>query len=264
MKHIKIISAIIIAAMLTGCADTAPDSSTPEVTTTAATTTVTTTAATTTESTTTTAETTVPTVQTTTTVDTTIEPEPDQIVESDPIADQIAQERDDAIYTPTTEEAEDHAQDREDRQDMADNTSNYTTEGIPLTTDGDLTAPAKPTADYELPANAQLEFTGNPDTALLTELPDGCYWTPGRAGSENAFMDPAGNLWLNTETNTITNIGSGYYSPDGDYHPSQYEINEAIRFNAEAQERWENGPTGGKDDIITDKDKEEIQSILGW
>lgn len=60
------------------------------------------------------------------------------------------------------------------------------------------------------------------------------------------------------------NSGEGYYSPDGDEHPSQAEIDRAIAFNAELNQAHHDGPTGGKEDIITEEDKKEIQSILGW
>lgn len=83
------------------------------------------------------------------------EPEP-QTFEPDPVAEEIAKEREENIPVATTEEAQQIAQEREDRQDLADDTDAYTTDGIPLTTEGDLTAPAKPTANYKLPDNAQL------------------------------------------------------------------------------------------------------------
>ncbi len=264
MKHIKIICAIAAAALLTGCADEAVSSATTQ----------------TTAQTTTTAETT---IQTTSVVGSTawefssadlnivddkvppVMPE-QEITTTDPVADQIAQEREESVPIISTEEAEQHQQDREDRQEMADNTQNYTTEGIPLTTDGDLAEPAKPTADYKLPEGAQLEFTGDVSTALLTELPEGCYWVPTNK-DPNAFMDPAGNRWLNRDPESIPfadrNRDSGYYSPDGDYHPSQYEIDAAIAANQASQERWENGPSGDGMSNMTDQEIADLDAMLG-
>ncbi|MBE6901231.1 MAG: hypothetical protein E7478_02035 [Ruminococcaceae bacterium] len=276
--------------MLSGCAantDEAPSATTAATTTTVATTT---TAAATTQATTTSAQTTAVMEQSepaeTTAVTTTniVTDQQDLVaadalvdsdtvpkyvnvgetVESDPEADQLASEREDNIPVATTEEAEQHAQDRQDRQDMAENTDAYTTDGIPLTTDGHLTAPAKPTANYKLPDDAQLEFTGNASTALLTELPDGCYWTP-RHKYENAFTDPAGNVWLNTESDFLSgNRGEGYYSPDGTYHFSQAETDAAIAFNEEIQSHHDNGPSNDGTSGMSEEHANDLLNLRGF
>lgn len=281
-KTTKILSAIIAAALLTGCAadkavssdvgettQTTTVSESVQTTTTAATTNATTSAATettvtkpeeqpVTEPESTPAEPTQP--ETSTTPTTPAEP----TVPSDPVADQIAQEREENIPVTTPEEADKRQQDKQNRQDMADNTAAYTTKDIPLTTEGDLTAPARPTSSYKLPENAQLEFTGNPETALLTELPEGCFWTPERYGSENAFMDPAGNIWTNTASgfaNGTGNRGEGYYSPNGSYHPSQTEIDRAIAFNQQLAERDDNGPTNFEDAQVSEEDLAALDAL---
>lgn len=151
---------------------------------------------------------------------------------------------DELIATP--EQEEQAAKDKQDRQDMADNTPAYTTDGIPLTTEGGLTEPAKPTKDYKLPKNAQLEFTGDASKAERTTLPDGCYWTP-TPGYPEAFTDPAGNLWINRDPESIPfadqGRDNGYYDASGDYHFSQYEIDRMAALTAADHDNHVNGPS---------------------
>lgn len=165
----------------------------------------------------------------------------------------------------TPEQEEQAAKDKEDRQELADDTDAYTTDGIPLTTEGGLTEPAKPTKNYKLPDGAQLEFTGDASTAETTTLPDGCYWTPS-AGYPNAFTDPAGNKWCNRDPESIPfaeqNRDNGYYDAAGDYHPSQYEIDTMAALEAASQERYANGPSGDGTSKMTEQDKEELDDLL--
>ncbi len=302
MKKLLITIAILSCASLCGCANsgesavssesassasttaqsTTATSATTTPATTAATTPVTTSATTaqSTSVTTSAAVTTTPATSatttaattTTTTAETTASEAVEEIPEAapelptDPIADQIAQEREDSIPIATDEQVAQIEQDRKDRQDLADDTSAYTTDGIPLTTNGDLTEPAKPTANYKLPDGAQLEFTGDPDTAETTVLPDGCYWTPTPA-YPNAFTDPAGNRWCNRDPESIPyadrNQDNGYYSPDGEYHFSQYEIDAAAERQARMDEIVTNGPTGKiADDLTEEEGKQLAEDIL--
>ena len=139
-----------------------------------------------------------------------------------------------------SDEANQKAQEQEAQ--AADDKPTYTTDGIPLTTYGDLTAPVKPTKNYKLPKNAQLEFTGDASTALTTELPDGCVWTPTPVYT-NAYTDAAGNLWINNKRPSDPaedgNRNGGYYDPNDDYHATQDEIDFA-------EEMWK------RDQEITD------------
>lgn len=266
MKHIKILSAITITALLAGCAaDTAVSMSEAETTEQTSATVTEATSQSTTASTTASAATAEPVSDDTPTVETD-EARPvttEAPVAPDPEADKIVEEREENIPMASTEEAEQHQQEREELQDMAENTQAYTTEGIPLTSDGDLTAPAKPTAGYKLPEGAQLEFTGDPSTAIYTELPDGCYWTPVPA-YPNAFTDPAGNRWMNTKSGTTDgtgNSGEGYLTPDGKEHPSQAEIDRAIAFNQASQERHENGPTNFENAQASEEDLAALDAL---
>ncbi|MBQ8196240.1 MAG: hypothetical protein IJZ47_12865 [Oscillospiraceae bacterium] len=146
---------------------------------------------------------------------------------------------------------------------MTADTDAYTTDGIPLTTNGDLTEPVKPTENYKRPEGVQLEFIGDTSTALITELPDGCFWLPSDR-EPNRFVDPAGNVWLNTKSTFLSgNRGEGYYSSDGDYHPSQYEIDAAIAFNAEIHEINENGPSGDGTSNMTEAEADALWELLG-
>ncbi len=275
MKKLLITIAILSAASLCGCANSgesvvsSESAASTTSSTTAQSTSVTTSATTSATSATTTPATTTA-ATTTTAAETTASEAVEEIPEAapelptDPIADQIAQEREDSIPIATDEQVAQIEQDRKDRQDLADDTSAYTTDGIPLTTNGDLTEPAKPTANYKLPEGAQLEFTGDPDTAETTVLPDGCYWTPS-VGYPNAFTDPAGNTWCNRNPESIPyadrNRDNGYYSPDGDYHHSQYEIDAYAERQARIDDINENGPTGGKDAVITEEQANDILSF---
>lgn len=145
--------------------------------------------------------------------------EPADVPEESDEANQKAQEQqaapEDVIAAP------------EQEVQAAEDKPTYTTDGIPLTTDGDLTAPVKPTKNYKLPKNAQLEFTGDASTALTTELPDGCVWTPTPVYT-NAYTDAAGNLWINNKRPSDPaedgNRNGGYYDPSGSYHTTQDEI----------------------------------------
>ena len=187
------------------------------------------------------------------------------------IAEQILAEEQQAIeaITATPEEVEKSEQEKKDRQEMADNTQAYTTEGIPLTTEGGLTEPAKPTADYKLPEGAQLTFSGDPTTAERTTLPEGCYWTP-QYDYPNAFTDPAGNIWLNTipeDTTGARDYANGYYDPRGRYHYSQEEIDHAEALNAAAMEIAINGPTydgTSQNSTVPEDKKADLIASLGW
>ena len=158
-----------------------------------------------------------PTAETTPAATTTAEPA--DVPEESDEANQKAQEQqaapEDVIAAP------------EQEVQAAEDKPTYTTDGIPLTTDGDLTAPVKPTKNYKLPKNAQLEFTGDASTALTTELPDGCVWTPTPVYT-NAYTDAAGNLWINNKRPSDPaedgNRNGGYYDPSGSYHTTQDEI----------------------------------------
>ena len=184
-------------------------------------------------------------------------------------AEEKAQEQQEAFeeMTATPEQEAEAQQDKQERQEMADDTASYTTEGIPLTTNGDLAEPAKPTASYKLPANAQLTFSGDASTALTTTLPEGCYWTPGAYCSENAYTDPAGNVWLNNkhpETTGAWLIECGYYSPDGRYHATQEEIDHAEALNAAIHDINVNGPTNGEGSTLTDEEAESLAELFGF
>ena len=170
---------------------------------------------------------------------------------------------DELIATP--EQEEQAAKDKQDRQDMADNTPAYTIDGIPLTTEGGLTEPAKPTKDYKLPKNAQLEFTGDASKAEHTTLPDGCYWTPS-VGYPNAFTDPAGNTWINNkipETTGSWGRVQGYYDATGDYNPSQAEIDHMAALTAADHDNHVNGPSydGTNNNTLADATPEEIADL---
>lgn len=171
---------------------------------------------------------------------------------------------DELIATP--EQEEQAAKDKQDRQDMADNTPAYTVDDIPLTTDGGLTEPAKPTKNYKLPDDAQLEFTGDASKAERTTLPEGCYWTPTPVYPE-AFTDPAGNLWINHKIPDTTGSWGrvqGYYDATGNYHPSQAEIDHAAALKAADHDINVNGPSGDGMSNMTEQDKEDLKNLLGW
>ena len=182
-------------------------------------------------------------------------------------ANRKAQEQQAALeeLIATPEQEEQAAKDKQDRQDMADNTPAYTIDGIPLTTSGGLTEPAKPTKDYKLPKNAQLEFTGDASKAERTTLPDGCYWTP-TPGYPEAFTDPAGNLWINRDPESIPfadqGRDNGYYDATGDYHPSQYEIDTMAALEAASQERYANGPSGDGTSNMTQQEADALWDLL--
>lgn len=173
-----------------------------------------------------------------------------------------------ANTTATPEEQVQHENDRQDRQEMADDTDAYTTDGIPLTTRGDLTEPAKPTKNYKLPDGAQLEFSGNASTAEITTLPDGCYWTPYAAGrSENAFTDPAGNVWVNRDPESLPferrGRDNGYYDARGEYYFSQEEIDGFNAIDALDKEVAEHGPSGDGTSKMTTQEAESLWALLG-
>lgn len=171
---------------------------------------------------------------------------------------------DELIATP--EQEEQAAKDKQERQEMADNTPAYTIDGIPLTTEGGLTEPAKPTENYRLPDGVQLEFTGDASKTERTTLPDGCYWTPS-VGYPNAFTDPAGNTWINNkipETTGSWGRVQGYYDATGDYNPSQAEIDHMAALMAAEHERHTNGPSGDGMSNMTEQDKEDLKNLLGW
>ena len=183
-------------------------------------------------------------------------------------ANRKAQEQQAALeeLIATPEQEEQAAKDKQDRQDMADNTPAYTIDGIPLTTSGGLTEPAKPTKDYKLPKNAQLEFTGDASKAERTTLPDGCYWTPSM-GYPNAFTDPAGNTWINNkipETTGSWGRVQGYYDATGDYNPSQAEIDHTAAINAAIHDINVNGPSydGTNNNTTSNASQEEIDALL--
>lgn len=171
---------------------------------------------------------------------------------------------DELIATP--EQEEQAAKDKQERQEMADNTPAYTIDGIPLTTEGGLTEPAKPTKDYKLPKNAQLEFTGDASKAERTTLPDGCYWTPTPVYPE-AFTDPAGNLWINNkipETTGSWGRVQGYYDATGDYNPSQAEIDHMAALTAADHDINVNGPSGDGMSNMTQQEADELAEIFGF
>lgn len=118
----------------------------------------------------------------------------------------------------------------------------FSIEGIPLTTRGGLTEPAKPTDKFKLPENAELTFHGDPETAERTTLPEGCYWTP-IAFYPNAFTDPAGNLWLNRDRESVPyadrNMDNGYYDINKEYHFSQAEIDHSAAQDAQMHKNHE-------------------------
>ena len=172
---------------------------------------------------------------------------------------------DELIATP--EQEEQAAKDKQERQEMADNTPAYTIDGIPLTTEGGLTEPAKPTKDYKLPKNAQLEFTGDASKAERTTLPDGCYWTPTPVYPE-AFTDPAGNLWCNRDPASVPiadrGFDNGYISPDGEYYCSQAEIDRAAAIKAADHDINVNGPSGDGTSNMTQQEADELAEIFGF
>lgn len=152
----------------------------------------------------------------------------------------------------------------------AEDKPTYTTDGIPLTTDGDLTAPVKPTKNYKLPKNAQLEFTGDASTALITELPDGCVWTPTPVYT-NAYTDAAGNLWINNKRPSDPaedgNRNGGYYDPSGSYHTTQDEIDFAVAMWKRDQEITDiimsGGSMPGGLDGATQEEIDELNRLFG-
>lgn len=172
-------------------------------------------------------------------------------------------EKEEAKHEATPEQAAQQKEDNKKRQEAADNAKAYTTDGIPLTSEGSLTEPAKPTADYKLPANAQLEFKGDASTAARTTLPDGCYWTPMGDKYPNAFTDPAGNIWLNNDSTKIPfelrNEDEGYYDTKGWYHFSQFEIDEAARLTAASHDIHVNGPTDG---AVSEEGQKALEDLL--
>ena len=168
----------------------------------------------------------------------------------------------------TPEEHEQHMKDKQDRQDMADDTDAYTTDDIPLTTEGGLTEPAKPTKNYKLPDGAQLEFSGNASTAEITTLPEGCYWTPYAVyGAENAFTDPAGNIWVNRDPESLPferrGMDNGYYDARGEYHFSQEEIDRANAIFEADREIAEHGPFVDGTSNMTTQEADSLWALLG-
>ena len=185
--------------------------------------------------------------------------EPADVPEESDEANQNAQEQqaapEDVIAAPKQEEL------------AADDKPTYTTDGIPLTTYGDLTAPVKPTKNYKLPKNAQLEFTGDASTALTTELPDGCVWTP-TVGFPNGYTDAAGNYWLNNKRPSDPaddgNENAGYYDPNWDYHATQDEIDFAEEFNEAIRDNHEHPINGeGSLDGATQAEIDELDKLFG-
>lgn len=164
-----------------------------------------------------------------------------------------------------SDEANQKAQEQEAQ--AADDKPTYTTDGIPLTTYGDLTAPVKPTKNYKLPKNAQLEFTGDASTALTTELPDGCVWTP-TVGFPNGYTDAAGNYWLNNKRPSGPaddgNENAGYYDPNWHYHATQDEIDFAEEFNEAIRDNHEHPINGeGSLDGATQAEIDELDKLFG-
>lgn len=189
-------------------------------------------------------------------------------------ANQKAQEQqtapEDVIAAP--EQEEQAAEDKQERN-TADDKPTYTTDGIPLTTDGDLTAPVKPTKNYKLPKNELLEFTGDASTALVTELPEGCVWTP-TVGFPNGYTNAAGNYWLNNKRPSDPakdgNRNGGYYDPSGDYHTTQDEIDFAEAMWKRDREITDIIMSGGSLTIseggmegATQEDFDELDALLG-
>lgn len=172
---------------------------------------------------------------------------------------------DELIATP--EQEEQAAKDKQDRQDMADNTPAYTVDDIPLTTEGGLTEPAKPTKNYKLPDGAQLEFTGDASKAERTTLPEGCYWTPTPVYPE-AFTDPAGNMWCNRDPESVLiadrGFDNGYISPDGVYYCSQAEIDRASALKAADHDINVNGPSGDGTSNMTQQEADELADLFGF
>lgn len=172
---------------------------------------------------------------------------------------------DELIATP--EQEEQAAKDKQDRQDMADNTPAYTVDDIPLTTEGGLTEPAKPTKNYKLPDGAQLEFTGDASKAERTTLPEGCYWTPTPVYPE-AFTDPAGNMWCNRDPESVPiadrGFDNGYISPDGVYYCSQAEIDRAAALKAADHDINVNGPSGDGTSNMTQQEADELADLFGF
>lgn len=211
-----------------------------------------------------------PTAETTPAATTTAEPA--DVPEESDEANQKAQEQqaapEDVIAAPKQEEQA--AEDKQERN-TADDKPTYTTDGIPLTTYGDLTAPVKPTKNYKLPKNAQLEFTGDASTALVTELPDGCVWTP-TVGFPNGYTDAAGNYWLNNKRPSDPaddgNENAGYYDPNWHYHPTQEEIDFAEAMWKRDQEITDiimsGGSLPGGLDGATQAEIDELDKLFGF
>ena len=184
----------------------------------------------------------------------------------------VPQESDEANQKAQEQQAapEDVIAAPEQEVQAAEDKPTYTTDGIPLTTDGDLTAPVKPTKNYKLPKNAQLEFTGDASTALITELPDGCVWTPTPVYT-NAYTDAAGNLWINNKRPSDPaedgNRNGGYYDPSGSYHTTQDEIDFAVAMWKRDQEITDiimsGGSMPGGLDGATQEEIDELNRLFG-
>lgn len=187
-------------------------------------------------------------------------------------ADKRAQEQQAALDAlKATPEQEAQAQkDKQDRQEIADayaeaNKDNKQPEKT--TANGDLAEPAKPIEGVKTPEGSTT-FTGDTNTALTTTLPKGCVWTPGAYGSKNAYTDPAGNVWLNNQRPKDPaldgNRNSGYYDPNGKYHPSQEEIDYAEDLNAAIHDINVNGPTGNGTSGMSEQDGEDLANLFGF
>ncbi|MGN0649401.1 MAG: hypothetical protein ACI4KM_03110 [Oscillospiraceae bacterium] len=109
------------------------------------------------------------------------------------------------------------------------------------------------------------KFTGDKSTALITELPAGCYWSP-TPKYPNAYTDAAGNLWCNNKAPETTGAWlteCGYYDPSGRYHATQEEIDHAAALNAAIHDNHENGPKYSNDDM-TEQDGEDLADLFGF
>lgn len=185
-------------------------------------------------------------------------------------AKRIAEEREANVRKATEDEIKAAEEFEKNQQDVADSykeaikndpsVENETDES------GNLTEPAKPVDGAQKP-DGSTEFTGDASTALITELPDGCVWTP-TVGYPNGYTDAAGNYWLNNKRPSDPaddgNMNAGYIDPKGHYHPTQEEIEYAEEMQKRDQYNHEHPINGeGSLDGATQAEIDELDKLFG-
>ena len=182
-------------------------------------------------------------------------------------AKRITEEREADAHKATDDEIKAAEEAAKDQQEVADSYKEAIKDnpGVKNETDssGSLTELAKPVEGAQKPKGST-KFTGDKSTALVTELPEGCVWTPTPV-YPNAYTDAAGNLWLNNKRPSDPakddNVNSGYFDPSGEYHPTQDEIEHAEKKRERDQMITDMTPTG--EGPVSDEGAKRLDALLG-